>query len=118
MLDYDPDTTDSYAASAETPSAPGDTHVIPDARMDAFIAISGERDYQDATYPQDIYVVNVGDTLLLIEEFLNRAKEARVFDDGPAVAHNMRKVAAIAVRAMEVLGTGTREQEDAGHCGE
>lgn len=79
-----------------------------------FGVIVGERKYQDAQLEKGRFqqqVHTVGEELLLMKAYLNKAVEAYAnnFGDAPAL-HGIRKVAALAVRCMENHGALPREK--------
>jgi len=80
-------------------------------RLDAYIAIDGERKYQDSLNGRALLV---GEEILLLEEYTRRAlKEwAEDFTNSPepGAMHAIRKIGAIAVRAMEHHGALKRSQ--------
>lgn len=75
------------------------------SRLTVYKAIDGERKYQDSLNGRALLV---GEEILLIEEYAMRARKewAVDFSDNPEIVamHFIRKVAAIAVRAMEHHG--------------
>lgn len=81
------------------------------ARSDVYWAIDGERDYQDSKWRRpDDKVMTVGEHLVLLEEYIQRARQAWTDNVGDAAALEViRKVAAIAVRCMELHGAPRRE---------
>lgn len=92
------------------------THTLPhinrSTRPFVYCAIDGERDYQDKRWGTHTKP-GIGDFIALIDEYSERARKAWAEgNDGPAL-HHMRKIAALAVRAMEIHGAQTREQETA-----
>lgn len=77
-------------------------------REHAYDAIDSERAYQDKTWPEP--AVGVPDSILLIEEYIFRARAAWSISTTDTEALNMlRKVAGIAVRCMEHNGSPRRE---------
>lgn len=84
-------------------------------RLVAFEAINGERDYQDALgtnrRSQPASKPTVSAEILMLEEYVARARDAWVNQPGdiPSLIE-IRKVAAIAIRAMENHGSLTRIQ--------
>ena len=84
----------------------------------AFEAIAGEREYQKKTWPNSKKLPTAGE-ILLIERYLEILKKNYAEnDDGdgldvPEVClHDLRKIAAIAVRAMENGGVRYRKIEE------
>jgi len=81
------------------------------SRIKVYDVIKGERDYQNALGPErtDGSEKTVGDYLTMLRAYLNRADEAWIANSGcvPAL-HEMRKIAAIAVRCMEEHGAPRR----------
>lgn len=81
--------------------------------------IDDERDYQDNRWPgnnplSETFGVTdghtVGGSLLMIEEYCLRARKAWNDSLGDnETLHHLRKIAAIAVRAMEIHGAPRRE---------
>lgn len=80
-------------------------------RQDVYDAISGERDYQDKLNDRWI---SPGEELLLLQEYVDRARTAWTKDFGkttnPEYLHVVRKIAGIAVRCMEHHGVLRRER--------
>lgn len=83
-----------------------------DKRIDAYLAIDSERDYQDAgrgnAAANDMN--SVGEHLLVIEKLLNDAKLAWYTPDGgPDALDHVRKIGGVATRCMEVHGAPLRK---------
>lgn len=78
-----------------------------------FAIIMGERMYQDAQLEKSrfqIEIQTVAAELLLMKSYLDKAMEAWTYNYGDAPAlHEIRKVAALAVRCMENHGALPRE---------
>ena len=83
-------------------------------RGKVFAIIKGERDYQEAQFLEggrfQTQVHSVGEELVLMQEYLNRAFKAYTdkMGDAPAL-HAIRKVTALGVRCMENHGALPRE---------
>lgn len=89
---------------------------VDDSQGKVFQAIKGERDYQDqastdGTRPDILQEVHIGDLLGAIKVNVDRAYEAWYSDTAPygKTMDYLRKVAALCVRAGEVLGMPERE---------
>lgn len=85
--------------------------VRPPNRDRIFDVLDGERDYQDETWPHTEGTGHsVGEFLLLLEEYVSRARAewTRTHGDDPTM-NVMRKVGGIVVRAMEEHGAIPRE---------
>jgi hypothetical protein len=84
-------------------------------RPDVYLAIDGERDYQDAMKVgpdgrTDGRQKSVGDYLTLIRVYSAKADSAYGGSPGDAPAlHEIRKIAAIAVQCLEVHGAPSRQ---------
>lgn len=81
-----------------------------------FAIIKGERDYQDAqqeTGRFQVAVHTVGEELVLMKVYLDKAmaKYAKDFGDASAL-HGIRKVVALAIRCMENHGALPREEKE------
>ena len=88
------------------------THVRGVMRDLAYNAIDGERDYQLQKFGPH-RKNSVGDYLVMLDQYLDQAKFDHVEGDEDAARHGLRKIAAIAVAAMEHHGVRSREQEEA-----
>ncbi len=94
-------------------------------RNEVYMAINGERDYQDshtlhdAGDPADQFTT--GDYITMMRAYVDKLAPAWAFNPGAApdeVLANMRKIAAIAVQCMEVHGVVPREIEGIGQWGQ
>ncbi len=101
-------------ATLENPRSPAMSR-IPElqARRAAFDAINGERDYQDERWGRPRHAVrdhSPAEWILYMEEYLSQARSIAASEpDGPRlIMHAIRKVAALAVAAMEVNGSPKR----------
>lgn len=85
--------------------------VRPATRDDVYAVIDGERDYQNETWPASERTLAPGEFLYLLEEYLTKARAGWSKEEaGVTVALNaFRKIAGIAVRAMEMHGAVPRE---------
>ena len=82
------------------------------SREEIYVAIDSERDYQDSLGPlrTNEPVHSVGDELTMLATYLRKAQDAYTSQPGvEAALHEIRKVAAIAVRCMENHGAPKRE---------
>lgn len=84
------------------------------SRCEVYSAVDSERDYQDRVWPdQRVHgqQLSIGDSILLIEEYAAKARAAWSKEGYPEVTalDNLRKVAGIAVRAMETHGAPRRK---------
>lgn len=80
-------------------------------REQVYKAIDGERDYQDSLGPDrtDGSVKSVGDYITMLNTYQRRATDAWTNIPGNRQAlHEIRKIAAIAVRCMEEHGIELR----------
>lgn len=80
-------------------------------RLEVYGAIDRERDYQNSLSPMRTNepVHSVGDELTMLATYLRKAQDAYTSTPGvDAAMHEIRKVAALAVRAMENHGAPTR----------
>lgn len=79
-------------------------------RTNAYLAIDGERAYQEDIHPHP-EPLTVGEELILLEEYIAKAREKWVKEGRPEVAtlNGIRKVAAIAVRCLEQHGAPRRD---------
>ena len=84
------------------------------SRFEVFVAIDSERDYQDSlgSDRRVARVMVLGEELVLLKEYIDRA--FKNWTDTPGVnplitLNDFRKIAAIAVRAMENHGAPRRE---------
>ena len=84
-----------------------------DPREEAFEEINHEREYQDRRHMSSQFM-SVGEELLLLRRYTDKAVEAWATFSGSAgdvmAMNDIRKIATIAVRAMENHGTIKREQ--------
>lgn len=82
-------------------------------RPQVYTAIDGERDYQKQFVPAADFIVHktIGEEVLLLCEYADRAR--KLWTDHPDAdgecLHQIRKIAAIAVRCMEQHGALERE---------
>lgn len=81
-------------------------------RKEVYDLIDGERQYQDdqqgnaRRHAGEPSVLTVGESILCIEELLSRARNNWYLPEGvDASLHQLRKIAATAVRALEQHGT-------------
>ncbi len=77
-------------------------------RQEVYVAVDGERDYQEVLNPDTL---SIGDEILLLEEYAERARYEWSIDFGEpeTEALNMiRKIAGIAIRCMEHHGAQMR----------
>jgi len=81
------------------------------SRKEVYVAIDSERDYQDNKWRNayDDSEWSAGDWLIFIERYLNKAKDT--LGDEDATLDNIRKIAGLAVAAMEYKGAPMREVE-------
>jgi hypothetical protein len=81
-------------------------------RADVYKLIDGERAYQDAQWPENEgpQPLTIGEEILLIEEYLARARAQWAGERRPEMQAMsvLRKIAGIAVRAMENHGASSR----------
>src|SRR5579872_3794032 len=86
-------------------------------RLKVYLAIDGERDYQNATWPAPL--TSVGDAILLIGHYHDKARRAWATEQRPEknALGQLRKIAAIAVRAMEENGVVFRDGYERGPDG-
>lgn len=83
-------------------------------REEVFELINGERNYQDKLSPSrtDGSKKTVGDYTTMMSHYVNKLQEAWTMNAGNTAALDvMRKIAAIAVHAMEDHGAPARETE-------
>lgn len=86
------------------------TPVRPASRDRVYDIIDGERDYQDATWPASEGKLTVGEYLVVFEEYVAKARALWVKEHGDVMTlNNFRKLAGIAVRALETHGAIPRE---------
>jgi hypothetical protein len=90
----------------------------PARREGVYRVIDGERDYQDSLGPErsvsnhDGTGLSVGDSIVLMDEYLRRAKVAYADNPGDNSALDViRKVTAIGVRCMEEKGAVQRKYQ-------
>lgn len=84
--------------------------VRPASRNTVYDVIDGERDYQDDTWPAAEKRLTPGEFIILFEEYVAKARAAWVKEHGDEnLKNSFRKLAGIAVRAMEVHGAVPRE---------
>lgn len=94
----------------------------PFCREEVYEAVDGERDYQENVWPSEVVharELSIGDSILLVEEYAAKARlmwSKERYPERSALA-NLRKVAAIAIRAMQQHGYVTRDQEEAEKAG-
>jgi hypothetical protein len=82
------------------------------SRADVYAVIDGERDYQDAKWPKEkvsdrpiATEPTVGESVVLLQQYVTMAIEQWTSQVGDQAAlHQIRKIAAIAVRCMEYHG--------------
>ncbi|KKM65566.1 hypothetical protein LCGC14_1490000 [marine sediment metagenome] len=84
-------------------------------RTEVYEAIDGERDYQDSLvddrFEKPRIELNIAGELILLREYLRRTELAYAENPGhvpPAVLVGIRKIAGIAVRALEQNGVVKR----------
>ncbi len=80
-------------------------------REEVYQVIDGERDYQDSLGSDrtEGFTHSVGDSLVLLDTYLRKAKDAWSLNAGNTAAlHEIRKIAGIAVRCMEQNGAPER----------
>lgn len=81
-------------------------------RSAVFAALSEERAYQDQKYgPKNPAANSLGDFLCYLDTYVMSAKASLCEGDRDAVLHNLRKIAALGVAAMETHGVFTRSME-------
>lgn len=80
-------------------------------RERVFDVIDGERDYLNENSPPSESALSPGESLLLIEAQLSFAKDqwTNEPEGRTATINNIRKIAGLAVRALEILGPIPRE---------
>jgi hypothetical protein len=84
--------------------------VRPPNRAVIYDVIDGERDYQDEQWSATDRDLTPGEFIILFEEYVAKARAAWVKKHGDrAAVDSFRKLAAIAVRAMEMHGALPRE---------
>ena len=90
-------------------------------REEVYRVVDGERAFQDAHWqhgasPEEP-VLSIGEELLLLEEYLHRAREEWTAEAATEyrTLHMIRKIAAIAVRCMEHHGAPQRNTSDVPH---
>lgn len=84
--------------------------VRPDSRNVVFDIVDGERDYQDEQWSAAERQLTPGEYLILMEEYVAKARATWVKEHGDVGLRNaFRKWAGIAVRAMEQHGALPRE---------
>lgn len=84
------------------------------SRHEVYHAINGERDYQNSlgSNRTDGHEKTVGDYLTMLSVYVRKAEEAWTSTSGDELAlHEIRKIAAIAVRCMEEHGALPRVVE-------
>lgn len=82
----------------------------PASRDRVYDIIDGERDYQDITWAASERALTPGEFLILFEEYVAKARSRWVKDHGDeALRNEFRKLAGIAVRALEAHGAVPRE---------
>ena len=83
----------------------------PGSRDRVYDVIDGERDYQDDVWSSaDKTLLTPGEYLILFEEYVTKARAAWVKEHGDEnLRNNFRKLAGIAVQAMERHGAIPRE---------
>ena len=95
---------------APSPAQPT-TPVMKATRHEVFDIVSDERDYQDELWPCG--AASVGDFATLLRRYSNLLDSAVVDNRGnDAALHVVRKIAAIAVRCMEMHGALPRETQE------
>jgi len=84
-------------------------------RAEVYAAIDGERDYQDSLvddrFEKPRIELNIAGELVLLREYLRRTELVYAENPGhvpPAVLDSIRKIAGIAVRALEQNGVVKR----------
>lgn len=86
-------------------------------RQYAYEAIEGERVYQDEVWPNSKKLPTIGEVALMRVYLRKLENHYAEYDDGDQIdvpeicLHDLRKIAAIAVRAMENGGVRYRELE-------
>lgn len=84
--------------------------VRPASRDNVYAVIDGERDYQEDTWPAAERSLTPGEYIILFEEYVAKIRSQWVKEHGDENLKNgFRKLAGIAVRAMEVHGAVPRE---------
>ena len=85
-------------------------------QSDIYAAIESERAYQDSLWkdvdhPEHSNPLEIGEFILLIEEYVMRAREEWSGEPKPEIAalNTIRKIAGIAVNCMEQHGAPQRE---------
>lgn len=85
----------------------------PESRLKVYEALNGERAYQEDQWPSSTEEprLTVGEELLLIEEYVRKARAKWAKEGRPEIATltGIRKIAGIAVRCMEQHGAPQRE---------
>lgn len=88
--------------------------MVPSFRAPAYVAIEGERDYQDKKWG-DSAAATPAEMLLAIDDYVGEAKRFWSRNERPQcdefVLNAMRKIAAMAVAVMEKHGVRYREAE-------
>ena len=82
-------------------------------RKEVYDAIDSERDYQNSLGPfrTNEPLHTVGDELTMLATYLRKAQDAYTSKPGvEAALHEVRKIAALAVRCMENHGAPQREK--------
>jgi hypothetical protein len=80
-------------------------------REDVYKLIDGEREYQNDIWDADIDSKTVGSHLTLLDTYLRAAKDGYTYTDGNRKAlDTIRKIAALAVRCMELHDTPARSK--------
>lgn len=89
------------------------------SRADIYIAIDEERAYQRKEHPVG-ETSSLGDNVLLLTDYVEKARIAWSYHDKAGfddVRNELRKIAAIAVRALELHGVRTRAEEENSKAG-
>ena len=78
-----------------------------DKRIDAYLAVDTERDYQDERF-KDKPELSIAESISVLGKLNADALLAWYADDATEALAHMRKIAAVAVRCMELYGSPLR----------
>lgn len=82
-------------------------------RQEIYKRIDAERDYQDMVWKSDVDVKKpVSEWILYIEYHLNKAKNFNYHEDKENALAELRKIAALAIRGMEIHGCPERKENE------
>lgn len=102
---------DPWCGSCGNPAAMRAMEEAMAKREEALEAVEAEREYQDQRWGGSVHDANesVGNFLIYIERYLDKAKNAYVdANHSEPALHEVRKIAALAVACMEVHGAPKR----------